>query len=336
MKVIFLSRAPSSDYKTSGLTTSSRFIADFLESKGVKTKLVQVIDSDFIDREVHSFQPTHVVIDALWVPPYKFRELFRIKAYRSIQWIVRIHSKIPFLANEGIALEWISKYIEFKDHYNNFQISGNSLNFVNSISGYSRYTPVFLPNMYTTDFRPHQSRRWIWNQHIDIGCFGAVRPFKNHLQQAMAAITFGEERAHKIRFHINTGQESEDGKEVLKNLRALFENEDHELVEHPWMEHSKFLDLIQTMDIGMQVSMSETYNIVAADFVNCAVPIAVSPEIEFLPGFRKVGPSDHLGMVAKLHEIWRWDSSYLRWLDRRYLESSNRYAQSRWLRYLGI
>src|SRR6185437_13120675 len=43
-----------------------------------------------------------------WVVPEKFRVL--IPLHPKVRWIVRIHSEIPFLAMEGIAMDWIARY----------------------------------------------------------------------------------------------------------------------------------------------------------------------------------------------------------------------------------
>lgn len=72
---------------------------------------------------------------------------------------------------------------------------------------------------------------------IDIGCFGAVRPLKNQLMQAIAAISFARSRGLHLRFHMN-GTRIEGGGPVLKNITAMFaRSPDAELVLHPWFDH---------------------------------------------------------------------------------------------------
>ena len=50
----------------------------------------------------------------------------------------------------------------------------------------------------------------------------------------------------------------------------------------------EFIYLVSKMDIGLQVSLSETYNIVTADFVNQEVPVITSKEIPFVSSFSQV------------------------------------------------
>ena len=89
---------------STGLYNSASFMNDMLNELGIESKLSVVIDNNCIDREVTQYQPTHVVIEALWVVPTKFAVLQAL--HPNVKWIVRLHSELPFLANEGMALHW--------------------------------------------------------------------------------------------------------------------------------------------------------------------------------------------------------------------------------------
>lgn len=100
----------SSHYNSSGLLNSARFIKDMLVKDGVKASLVQVHDGNNIDKEVHAFKPSIVVLEAIWCPPYKIKQL--VKLYPKIKWIVRNHSELPFLALEGMSFQWVLEYAQ--------------------------------------------------------------------------------------------------------------------------------------------------------------------------------------------------------------------------------
>jgi hypothetical protein len=53
-------------------------------------------------------------------------------------------------------------------------------------------------------------------------------------------------------------------------------------MEYDWLSHDEFIDLVQRMDLGMQVSFTETFNIVTADFVNNNIPVVVSKEVSWV------------------------------------------------------
>ena len=100
---------------------------------------------------------------------------------------------------------------------------------------------------------------------LNIGCFGAIRPLKNQLYQAVAAIEFANSINKKLHFHVNIARVENNGDPVLKNLRNLFiNNPKHKLVEHSWLTHEDFINLVRKMDIGLQVSFTETFSPKAA------------------------------------------------------------------------
>jgi hypothetical protein len=147
---------------------------------------------------------------------------------------------------------------------------------------------LYLPNYYSSDLTTI-SRRKIEllkvKKQLDIACFGAVRPLKNHLVQAVAAIEFAEKLGKTVNFHVNAGRVEMNGSPVLNNLKGLFQqvyDRGHRMTMHKWTPQDKFLELCHTMDIGMQVSFSETFNIVSADLLSQGVPVVGSEEIPWL------------------------------------------------------
>lgn len=269
---------------SSGLYNSANFVVQELNSIGVPSKLVDVVDNNDIDREVSLFKPTMVIIEALWVVPEKFDVLSRL--HPNVKWVVRLHSKLPFLSGEGNAMDWIFRCAE-KD---NVYIGVNSKELDYDLS---RVLPVdkilYLPNVYRFPEEPiyHQfysSSGFEVKKQLRIGGFGAIRPLKNQLMQAFAAITYAEKKEAELTYYINTGRvEGYQAKSILKNIRDLFARfPQHKLVEVGWLEHEDFIQLVRQMDLGMQLSYSETFNIVAADFVSNYIPFVGSSEIDWL------------------------------------------------------
>ena len=84
---------------STGLYNSAKFMNDMLLKNNIDSNMVIVDDYNQIDREVHAAQPTHVIIEALWVIPFKFSALQKLHPH--VKWIIRLHSNTPFLAGEG-------------------------------------------------------------------------------------------------------------------------------------------------------------------------------------------------------------------------------------------
>ena len=250
---------------SSGLYNSARFVADMLAEQGFTVNLKQVVDANSIDRYVTLYRPDTVVIEALWVVPDKFKEL--VKLHPTVKWIVRLHSNIVFLANEGMAIGWIREY----DTIDNVHIAVNSKDAEEVLELFLIKPLIYFPNYYPTE-----------QKTINVGCFGSIRPLKNQLIQAIAAIEYANQEDVILQFHINATRNEQKGENVLKNIRALFKDTKHLLIEHDWLDHEEFISLVKYMDVGLQVSLSETYNIVAADFVSNFIPIVTSNEIDFI------------------------------------------------------
>jgi hypothetical protein len=103
------------------------------------------------------------------------------------------------------------------------------------------------------------------------------------------------------------------------------------------MDQKKFLELARNMDIGMQVSLSETYNIVTADMLSQGVLSVVSPEISWVPFFMQVDPQDMDSMVRKLKLLYympKFVYSLVYKLCKFCLWYSNKRDGKIWIKYL--
>jgi hypothetical protein len=279
--------------KAYGLYNSCDFVARKLRELNIESEVVEVLDNNSIDREVARFKPTDVFIEALWVVPEKFKILSKL--HPTVEWHIRLHSKSPFIATEAIAFEWMTEYMKLREQGIKINLSANSEEFYKNLKHmFDDRWISYSPNLYypkenltpTIDIPYYRTNK----NEFHIGIFGALRPLKNHLQQVLWAIQFGEVINRPIVVHINVSEhENQTGQNgsvmsVLKNIRNIFNNSNinARLVEHPWYQHVDFLNIISQMDLGMQVSYSETFNITAADFVHMNVPIVASDEIKFI------------------------------------------------------
>lgn len=273
---------------STGLFNSANFMNEMINNANtdsIESEIEVAIDNNCIDRLVRKHNPTHVIIEALWVIPSKFNILTNL--HPTVNWIVRLHSEMPFIASEGNALDWIAEYVT----YNKISIGVNAPRMLDEMTTYLQIKQnwsdeecnkrvFYMPNYYPQDYKTKEYQ--VSKEYIDIACFGAIRPLKNHVLQAFAALKFAQKINKKLRFHINTGRIEMKGDPVLNNLKGLFQllsDCGHELVGHEWRPRDEFLDLCSTMDIGLQCNFSETFNIVSADLISQGIPIVGSYEI---------------------------------------------------------
>jgi hypothetical protein len=316
---------------SSGLYNSARFVVDMLNKSGTDAKIVEVLDNNSIDREVSLYKPTHVIIEALWVVPEKFEIL--TKLHPTVKWIVRGHSEIPFIANESVAIDWIFKYLRIP----NVRYATNSersfIDFSGIVGEFDRCKILYLPNFYPIGVEHYNSASS--SRVLNVGCFGAIRPLKNNLIQAVAAIRYADEKGTFLKFHVNSGRAEQGGSSNLENLRKLFHHTRYTLVEHSWQEHEYFLDLLSRMDVSLAVSFSETFNIVAADSVACGVPLVCSSEVHWASRFSYADPNSTRSISKAIGRVTnKLTKPWITSLNRKSLIDNVARARKDWLRAL--
>lgn len=359
LKVLLLLKKRSKDGEhphslSAGLFHSAKMVSAMLLENGIASKAVEVDDNGGIDREVLAFGPTHVIIEALWVAPERFAILTHL--HPAIKWVVRVHSEMPSLASEGVAMEWLSEYVKYKRVFIAFNSERTNNEMVEHIRVKTKNEfsdkVIYLPNHYDMSVTLHGHRQYYakgcpcgsascalaqrWNNDgLHVGCFGTIHPMKNQLLQAVAAMKVGEFLGRKIYFHINTQRVEGRGEHVLKNLRDLFGGTEHVLVEHGWMERDNFLSVASRMDIGMQISFSETFNIIAADMVVQGVPMVVSNEIGFIAALFRTSTTNSTAVMFSMLLALVASKLGLHRMNNFLLRTMNRKAKREWLEFLG-
>lgn len=290
-----------------GMWNSALFVVHALQEGGNEAIVEMVEDANGIDAIVTQHNPDFVFIEGLWVTPAKFQELLAIPRHQNRRWVVRIHSEIPFLATEGVAMDWSGQYL------------GQGITVApNAPRAHSQYLLLaenlgltqeqidlqvpYLPNCYPTDFQPLTGLDTSAKTHLDVACFGAFRPLKNHLQQVFVAKRFADQLGLPLRFHTNA-RHDHGGGAPARNVNDALAALGAEHVSHNWEDRNTFLQSLRDCDLLLQVSMSETFNIVAADNVYVGRPMLVSDEISW--AYPIYGDAQRVDdCVEKLTFIW--------------------------------
>jgi hypothetical protein len=316
--------------RSSGLYNSTRFITEALVATGMQATLVEVTDNNDIDREVTQANPDIVIIEALWVVPPKFTILKQLHPH--VKWFVHMHSSLPFVALEGIAAAWLYEYA---------RTQGIGI-IANSISTYDAFktllpdqSPLFyLPNIYPTQPMDPPVKH-ISQDTIHIGCYGAIRPMKNQFTQALAAIRFAEENGFLLVFHVNGKRVETGGEPVLENIRTLFTQTQGALLsEDPWIDSEDFVKFLSTeISMGMQVSMTETWNVISCDYTAAGLPMVVSKEIPWASRFCRAANLESVeDIVHTMNMVY--NNSWLVRLNQCYLAQRSREALARWIEFV--
>jgi len=327
--------------KFSGLFNSARLVVNMLQKNGITADTATARDNNDIDRLVTQYKPTHCIIEAYWVVPEKFEVL--AKLHPKIIWIIRIHSEVPFWSTEGVAIEWTMRYLDYPNVIlapNAKKLHRDMLTVLSVKYGHVKNfcdRVVYLSNYYPADNRKkYKSCYNKENRELHIGCFGAIRPLKNQLIQAISAIRYADSTDKILKFHINGNRMEGGGEPVIKNIRKLFEasNNGHELIEHAWQPHTQFLEILATLDLSMQVSFTESFNIVAADMVTSGIPIVTSAEVDWVDSTFHADPTDSDSIVAGLRRAEFYGNDGTR-KNRFLLEQFVDQSEERWMDFFG-
>ena len=252
---------------STGLYNSAKFMNDMLVQNGIESHLEVVADYNQIDRQCWLYKPTHCIIEAIWVIPQKFRDLQRL--HPNVKWIIRVHSEMPFLAGESMAMDWLGDYSDFKNivfAINAPRMLGEITTYLQTRNGWTdkqtQERVIYLPNFYPQDYKTKKLNKD--KDTIDISCFGAIRPLKNHVLQAMAAIGFANEIGKKLRFHVNAGRIEMQGGPVIKNLKNIFQqlhDTGHEMINHQWTPREQFLELCASTVSYTHLTLPTIYSV---------------------------------------------------------------------------
>jgi hypothetical protein len=240
---------------------------------------------------------THVVISAAWLPVLDLGNL--VIKWPRIEFAVNIHSNVGFLQADSNGVHLLGKYVHLQKELLNFRVSANNSEFCDWLTEAYSVEALLLPNLYNLDSTVMTNRPLYNGGTVRIGAFGAARPQKNFMTAAAAAISISKELAVPVDFWMNGGRPEGGGsiERAIKELVGHRANVSLNILNwSPWPE---FLDFIGTLHLMIQVSYTESFNIVTADGIAKSVPSVVSQAIDWVPA-RWIAASDDPLDVARV------------------------------------
>lgn len=277
-----------------------------------------------VDTEQHlisylsTFKPDKVIIEALWLTESFAEKL--VNSFPKTKFFVHIHSNIPFLVAEGFAFQLIDSYSR-----QGIGIIWNSREAHSAFE--NRNNHFYLPNIYTCYFYEQTKKE---DDYLDIGCHGSLRQMKNQVIQAISAIKYADQVGKKLRFYMNLNRSECGGDAVKATLKSIFDlNKNHQLINDGWLSQKDFIQRCRQLDLGMQVSLSETFNLVSADYVSAGIPIVVSSEINWAY-LKCVAPTNNPKHIQVTIDDVLKNKSLVIENNRNYLERVSSVAKEEW------
>jgi hypothetical protein len=285
-------------YSSVGLNVAAITTAEYLNHHGIKTEVFSVRHNIDLFHKIKAAQDsdkplTHVVIMAPWITPRDLEAL--IKYFPCIEFAVQFHCNVGAIHGDYRGTGNLRNYIDLMFSYPNLHVASNSARFARWASAAYDADVVLLPNLYPLkkiELFNHPSLL-----PIKIGSFGAIRKEKNFITACAAALVIQKNLGAPVQFHISVGGESM-AKDVLDAISQMTDGvPGFNVVKHRWMAWDKFHALVRQMDILLQPSYTESFNMVTADGVLAGVPSVVSTAIEWAPEDWKADSDDAVAIA---------------------------------------
>lgn len=277
---------------------------------------------------------SHVVISAPWVESRAYRHL--CERYPHVVFTVLVHSNVGFLQADPRGVKLIREAAEMQRYFPNFKLAGNCIEFCNWIRQSYSQSCWLLPNLYNLGDNPSVPVKPLWQKGevLRIGSFGAVRPLKNTMTAAGAALQLSTEFNTPVEFWISANRVEGGADCVINAIHEMLHNTNVTIVPSPWQPWTEFRETMKKMHLHMQPSYTESFNITVADAISVGVPSVVSPAIAWTPKYWQADPDD-VGDIVRVGKKLLTDSSVI--IDgfnalKRYIE----FGVDDWQRFLGV
>jgi glycosyltransferase involved in cell wall biosynthesis len=268
-----------------GLGVAALNNAKVLNKHGIRTSVWAVNTVDQLRAKLdqsHVPPVTDVVISAPWIPTSLLMGL--IQDYPTIEFVVNCHSNVGFLQADPNGVKLLRENIDLEQGNLNFRVSGNSQRFNRWLREAYQCPSLYMPNMYYLDYSQKARPPYYDGEVLRIGAFGAIRPQKNIMSAAGAAILLANEMKADVELWISGGR-NEGGTNTLVNAvkQMMVGVPGVKLMVLNWKSWPSFRDTLRRMHLLFQVSYTESFNMVTADGIAEGIPSVVSEAIDWVP-----------------------------------------------------
>ena len=288
---------------------------------------IDLVNSIIEYNKEHKHPLTHVIISAPWLSRHDMESL--IKGFPDINFVIESHSNVGFLQADPHGMRLLLDALELSRRHRNIRVGGNSIRFVRWMERVYGQKIVYLPNLYPLSI--HREKAWDGRSCIKIGIFGAIRPLKNFMTAAAAAVAIHKKLDVPVEIHMSFGGEG-DGGDVGRAIVAMcHEVKGVKLVKHPWKPWENFIENVGQMDLLLQPSYTESFNMITADGISCGVPSVVSSAITWVPSYWQADSDDAMD-VAEVGVFLLQNPTSIR-DGIRAIKKQNKFGVKQWVKY---
>ena len=282
-----------------GLGVAAINTAKMLKASGIDVRIWPIVSAQDLSLQLAANPAvTHAAVSAPWIPTLDFQRL--LTAFPHIEFVVNCHSNVGFLGADTNGVVLIRQYLNLAMANLNFHVAANSLRgsrWLDGVYEQDAHRVLYLPNLYFLE-NPDTNRP-LWTSGIlRIGIFGAIRPLKNFASAVAAAMQIGRDLRADLEITMSSGRTEGGGDGVLASIRAMVDKVPRvTLKESGWQTWPEFRALVRSMNLLIQPSYTESFNMVTADGVAEGVPSVVSEAIDWAPPHWQAPVDDAIGIA---------------------------------------
>jgi glycosyltransferase involved in cell wall biosynthesis len=291
--LVYKNFAAQSGISHIGLGVAAVNNAKVLTKHGVRTSIWPLsTPAQLAEKIRNATNPvTDVVVSAPWIPTTELLKL--IQDFPDVEFVVNCHSNVGFLQADPNGVKLLRENIDLEQGNLNFRVAGNSIKFNRWLREAYQAPSLYLPNMYYVDYSHRIRPPYYDGGVLRIGAFGAIRPQKNIMSAAGAAISLANEIKADVELWISSGRAEGGVNTMLNAVREMMIGVPGiKLMELPWRSWPAFRDTLRRMHILFQVSYTESFNMVTADGIAEGVTSVVSEAINWAPNRWKANIDD--------------------------------------------
>ncbi len=289
-----------------GLGVSALNTAKVLRKNNIHSDVWAVLGTkDLVNRiktdTANGNRPTHIIISAPWLPTLDLQNF--VFSHSDIKIVVTCHSNVGFLQADPQGVHLFRDAINLEKGSLNFSAAGNSKRFCKWVNDAYGSPCTWLPNLYFLERDFPVSRPLFNGGVLKIGLFGAVRPLKNLLTAGAAVLEVANNLHTETELHISAGR-VEGGGTVLRSLDEMYQGVPGlKIVYNNWQQWPQFRRVVRTMHLLLQMSYTESFNMVTADGAAESIPSVVSEAIDWAPNDWKSDVDDALRVAKKAKHL---------------------------------
>ena len=269
-----------------------------LTRAGLITDVWPTVDAADLRRQLKANPDvTHVVISAPWIPTLELQKL--TTEFPRVRLAMNCHSNVGFLQADANGVRLFGGAMEVQRGSANFHLAGNSRKFADW-AGETFGSPLtYLPNLYFLEDGIQPRRPPFHGDLLRVGAFGATRPLKNLMSAAGAALTISRVLGVDLELWINSGRD-EGGGGILRAIEEMYAITRHAtIVKAGWSSWHDHRKTVARMNLLINCSYTESFNMVTADGVAEGVPSVVSDAIYWAPEYWRA-PVDDVLRIARV------------------------------------